>query len=59
MVKKSKIAYDALKVSKETYETICGFSISALDLPDKLPDDLAVREKHQSVNRFQKYGIMV
>ncbi len=49
-----------LKVSKEEYETVCGFTIGFLDTPDKLPDDLAAREVPQArkpLSEIWKYGL--
>lgn len=51
--------YKALKVSKEKYEAICGFTIGALDTPDKLTDNLAAREKppaRKPLSEIWKHG---
>lgn len=58
-IHKEKV-YEALKVPKEEYEAYCGFTIGALDLPDKLPQDLKAREKppmRKSLQDIWKQGI--
>ena len=42
---KKKAVYPALQIPEEEYEVICGFVIGILDTPDKLPEDVALREK--------------
>ena len=43
-IKKEEV-YRAFSLSKTDVEVICGFAIGVIDLPDKLPDDLASMEQ--------------
>lgn len=52
--------YNALKVDENNYEIICGFTIGALDRPEKLPEDLAAREKppaRRPLSEMWRHGI--
>lgn len=42
---KKKQVYATLQIPEEQYDVICGFVIGVLDTPDKLPEDVASREK--------------
>ena len=43
-IKKSAV-YKEFQIPEDEYEVICGFTIGVIDAPDKLPDDVAAREK--------------
>jgi nitroreductase len=37
--------YTEFHIPEETYDVLCGFTIGVLDRPEKLPEDMATREK--------------
>ena len=53
--------YGVLGVSEVDYECMCGFTIGLMDTPDKLPEELAAREKppvRKPLSEIWKHGFL-
>ena len=57
-IKKPAI-YKEFQISENEYDVICGFTIGVIDRPEKLPEDMAAREKpspRKSLDELWKRG---
>ncbi|PID59071.1 hypothetical protein CSB45_01300 [candidate division KSB3 bacterium] len=51
---RTSAVYKEFHIPEDEFDVICGFTIGVLDTPDKLPDDVAVREKPSPRKRLDE-----